>query len=136
MTSRPAHRTRQLLRRVAIVLTGVLLALGAVVAWSAIREPPELQRSQAVTLGMSRPEVETIMGTTGCVDYDTTNGEHGRLYGALASQRQHVIGLLVRWTGLDLSGPSIDAWPVHLRFDHNDRVIRIERGGDVEESSR
>lgn len=128
-------RRRQIVRSAVLVLAaaGIFMTL----IWMRVvsRQPPEIDRSRAVQLGMWASEVNAIMGFPS----DLEEPEHGRvvlLYDASRQKRREMQRLVADWTHNVIPIVNTDVWPVRIRIDDEGRVDRIERGFEVEESPR
>ena len=109
-----------------------VVALLSTVAWFCIGEPPEVERSRTVQLGMQQAQVEESMGgmpTT--ITTHMSTGEHVLYFGEpskLFDLKCKVLSWLRRRT------PSrLDNYRVRVHLDSKGRVDRIERGTEVEE---
>ena len=123
----PTTRRRRIVRRAVMAMAGVVLLVISI-TWLVQREPPEIQRSRALRIGMTSAEVEAVMGQAdGSYSYMTRNGNKvGLLFGRTVT----AIFVASDWLGLE-DRVSID-WPVRVGFDANDRVEQIVRGDEVE----
>ncbi|HVJ67907.1 MAG TPA: hypothetical protein VM510_07985 [Caulifigura sp.] len=101
--------------------------------WLMTAEPPEIARSRALRLGMTKQEAEQVMGFTQTVGYKKANGEEGIMYGTTGRWWVNLQFKINQWTGMTAPGLRLDAWPVRCRFDENGRIDRIERGSEIEE---
>jgi hypothetical protein len=128
-------RPRRIVRRAVIALAGVVLA-GLYVVWSATREPPEIQQSRGIRLGMTRPEVEAVMGFSETIGYTKANGEQGLMFGRSTQSNLMLMSKVKAWLGISNKGIPMDSWPVRCRLDKNGRVDLIERGDEVEDATQ
>jgi hypothetical protein len=131
-------RRRRIVRRAATALTGVVLLLAIVAAWIATREPPEIERSRALRIGMTESEVAAVMGADQVSWSQTINGRlrFTLCYGQWQEKEQDVYNRLLTWRGRPEWTAPIEDWPVQVRFDmgtSENRVDRIVRGDEVEE---
>ena len=134
LTTRP----RRKVRRTVVVLGVAVLVVCLCWSWLATHEPPEIQRSRALRIGMTMSEANSVMGDSQ-VHITGANGKHttlvfyyGRSRWEIMQWFNRVRGLL----GLQGGGISTDDWPVkvHFRSGPSDLfVYRIERGDEVEE---
>lgn len=115
-----------------------LLLCGALVAWAQLGEPPEIERSRALRLGMTESEVVAVMGRSphGRVQRNGSDYYITQYFGRSQDLRLRVYDAVVGWMGDGLVwSPFHEDWPVRVRFDRRPpqgRVDRIERGSDVE----
>jgi hypothetical protein len=122
MTFPPSPPSRRRRKGWAVVCLVLLAILGG--AWFLLPDPPEVEMSRAINLGMNRNEVRTTLGV------ELAGYGSGVLYGQLQTQILKLRQLLPatwRWK------VNYDAWPVHIRFDKQDRVDRIKRGREIVE---
>jgi hypothetical protein len=124
----------------------VVVLLGAVFAWLAVREPPEIGRSRALRLGMTQAEVEAVMGQADEIwttfflgDVVSAGGggsnlrTGGLLFGSMLKTKMRVrdwFGLKKDSFGLK-GNVELNDWPVRVRLDENGRVVYIRRGQEV-----
>jgi len=121
----PITRKRRIGRRAVMALAVMVLLL----AWLMIREPPVVGKSKAVRPGMTRAEVETILGpasiwTGGAADATLFYGTPGILILLESMSRE--------WVGAPPAMLDMRRFPVQVTLQ-NDRVIRIDRSGETEE---
>lgn len=124
----PTHR-RPIVGRALFVITAIVLV---VVAWRAVRVPPELQLSRNVRLGMTRGEVEKVLGRSNSSIGNKT--ETMLLYGASG------IPWAFRMLKAEFFGDGGDQfrkeeWPVVIRLNKEGHVDFIQRGGEIVESA-
>jgi len=111
----------------------VLVVLLALVTWVATRKSNAVKLSGTISLGMHRDEVESILGTP-ALQLDSAE-ESTLLYGSSAIPFQ-IMASVDHAFDTETAADSFDikAWPVRVSIDHYERrVIRIERGDEVEE---
>ena len=125
----PTTRTNRIVRRAVMVLAGVVLIF---TGWLVLREPPEIERSRGIKLGMTPLEVEAVMQTKETGGLRLPDGREMRMFGAGAMSRSRLKNRINEWTGTRLKSNMSD-YPVRVRFDANWRADRIERGDEVEE---
>lgn len=102
--------------------------------WLTLREPPELDRSRAIKLGMSELEAQAVMGRRAWQKLSVPNVpmETWIVFGTATTARSRLADFL---TWLKLPHPieiEFPDWPVRVRLDQNGRVDRIERGDHIE----
>ena len=119
----PATRRRRIVRRAVMAITVVVLA---VVAWLAMREPPVVEPAKRVRLGMTRYEVEAILGPPSIFTGPPTEetlfwGRSGELM-LLESRTREAVGA---------APAALPHFPVQITF-RNDSVVSIYRNGEVE----
>src|SRR5262245_24849775 len=103
----------------------VLVILSLLLACMATREPPEIQRSRDIRLGMTKPEVDGVMGAKVTHRFQRLNGESGLLFGEPSTMRLRIIRLL-NWFGIATNiGDRFDHYPVRIYLDAGDCVVRI-----------
>lgn len=136
----PAPHARRIVRRAVIALAVVVL-LGLGLAWVATRESREIERSRALRIGMTRAEVEAVMGKQdgswgvgrplpagfAGVGGDITNGA--------SFGKSIVLKLRVfNWLGIKPKVRDND-WPVRVRFSDDDYVDLIIRDGEPKDEA-
>jgi hypothetical protein len=120
----PTTRPRRIVRRAVMAITAVVIA---VIVWLTMREPPVVEPSRKIRLGMSRAEVESILGPpsifTGPANGETLFwGRSGELM-LLESRARESIG----------AHPApLPSFPVVITF-FDGRVGIISRDGEVEQ---
>jgi hypothetical protein len=124
-------RKRPIVRPAVLALAGVVLLLGIVAAWLTVREPPALQQSSALKLGMPRREVEAVMGKSKTIVMPAPN-ETWLLYGNSGESVFQLRSFSSIWFGTSPPPFSLPEWCVRVVLDENDRVNRIERGDHIE----
>jgi hypothetical protein len=121
-------------RRRIIIAVGLVVAV--LLAFAAISVRPDnsadIERSRSLRIGMTRAEVEAIMGAD--VAECEMNGASILSYGSGTLQRHRTWTRVWDWMGLVNTGPLITDFPVHVRFNQTGRVDRIERDAEVEAS--
>jgi len=122
---------RRIVRRAVMAV----VVLGVVVAWFARREPPEIQRSRALRIGMNRSEVEAVMGSPAGPDLVAASLGHTVYYGQFQLTKSRWYNALCNWSGHSIWTVPHSDWPVRVMFQRpTGRVVRIERGDEVEEA--
>lgn len=105
-----------------MAVTGAILVAITAGAWFLLPDPPEVEASRAIKLGMTRKEVRAILGV------EPAGYGMGVLYGTVQTKMLEFRRRLPaswRWK------VNYDAWPVHIRFDQYDLVDRIKRGSET-----
>jgi hypothetical protein len=137
----PMPRTRRRIVRRAVMAMAVVALLLIVMA---TREPPEIRRSRALRLGMTRAEVEAVMGKQdgawgvskplpgeamagGGSGGGTPNGVY---FGRSIAPKLRVL----RWIGIPRNARH-DDWPVRVRFDNHGNVDLIQRAREPAEQA-
>jgi hypothetical protein len=128
-TTRPPRR---IVRRAVMAVAGgvVLLVLGGV--WLVSREPPEIELSRGLRLGMTPGEVDAVMQDELTSGYGLQSRPRVWVYGADARGLDRLKFKLTEWFGINIDREVTD-YPVRVHFDRNWRADRIERGSEVEE---
>ena len=123
---------RRILRRAVIVLTVMALLIALIMAFQKPDDTPYIERSRAIRVGMTYAEVIAVMGADKAECQ--LNGATIYSFGSATLEKHRRWDRFIKRVGLVPTGPSIDAFPVHVRFDKVGRVDRIERGDQIEES--
>jgi hypothetical protein len=126
-TPKPKRKRRR------VIFTVVALAIASLASWVMTAQPPEIARSRALRLGMTKQEVEQVMGFSQTVGYKMVNGEEGVMFGATGLWWLNMQFKIQKWTGMNTPGLQQRSWPVRCRFDRSGRINRIERGDEIEE---
>jgi len=122
-----AQTRRRRLIRWAALATVILLP---VLVWLTTRESAAILLSQTIRPGMTRAEVEQILGRS-AVTLESAN-ETALLYGASPIPRL-LRTCAENWLGINGIGGDfhVDDWPVRIWFDTKDgRVSRVQRNVD------
>ena len=127
----PTPRRRRIVRH-AVMALAVVALLGVV--WLVIREPPEIERSRGIKLGMTLLEVEAVMQPTEAIGLTLPNGRELRMFGAVAQSRKSLKAKFNEYLGKQVFKSTIADYPVRVRFDKNCRADRIDRGDETEEA--
>jgi hypothetical protein len=93
----------------------------------------ELSRAQGIRLGQTKDEVIDILGRESMVIFyggrtpiiRVGRVQHARF--AALMNLQNATG----WRVPDIAWPRDADWPIQIRFDHEHRVDRIQRGSEV-----
>ncbi|MBL8851907.1 MAG: hypothetical protein JNG89_19700 [Planctomycetaceae bacterium] len=101
-------------------------------AWRVVREPPEIQKSLPLRIGMTQPEVEAVMGRTEVLTYVAPGNEQGMLCGSSTRFRFVWSSRICSWIGISAPDVRRYEWPVRIHLDSAGRVDRIQRGNDIE----
>lgn len=129
----PPPRPRRIVTRAVLALAGVVLLVSV---WLVVREPPEIERSRAITLGMTRSEVEAAMGhPDSMVPLEISDGRVILQYGDGAYIRYRLTFALAAWRD-NVAILDEEWWPVRVWLDVDGIVERIERGAEVEEAPK
>lgn len=126
----PATRPRRIVRRAVMALVVVAVLLGIGLAWVAMREPLEIQRSRSLRLGMTKAEVEAVMGRSDAgwfIGSVNSGGISGLYFGRTVALRRRIF----TWLGFKDDSRSIH-WPVRVTFDATGRANAIDRAGEIE----
>lgn len=138
---------RLIVRRAVVALAVVVLAIGLALAWVETREAPEIQQSRELRIGMTIADVDNVMGPPG-IAIRRPNGsdfEITRLIGRWQTNRTMASWTVLNWIEewlpsrmwrwLPDGSIKDENWPVRVRYmESTGRVVRIERGDEVEES--
>lgn len=121
-------------RRIRIVGVGFVVAVLLSFVTISVRpdNSADIERSRSLRMGITRAEVEAIMG--GDMAEGEMNGALILSYGSGTLQRHRTWTRVWDWLGLVSTGPLTTDFPVHVRFNQTGRVDRIERDGEVEAS--
>lgn len=116
------------LRRGGLIRWAALAALILLplLIWMSTRESPALQRSLSIRRGMTRAEVEQILGRSS-IELQSAN-EFSLLYGRSAIPML-TSAVAYDWLGVDIGGDlHVDDWPVEIWFDSKDATVtRVQR---------
>ena len=125
-------RKRRIVRRAVMALVAC-----ALVAWL-LREPPEIDKSRAIKLGMQEHKVELAMGAREkrWTCRDPLTDSRWLIFGETTGKRAILRQKLNGWIGSVYPLPPIpfESWPVRVRVTPCGVVDRIERGNEVEEA--
>jgi hypothetical protein len=120
---------RRIVRRTIVIMAGVPLLLAGI---GAFRTDRQMRLSRIVRIGMTRSDVQKVLGAN--PDIVERPPVSGLLYGGSGSLRldltQQYGGSWLIQNGL--GGISFEHWPIRVWLDADNRVIRIERGDEVE----
>jgi hypothetical protein len=117
-------------KRSAVFVVTVLISGLCILSLFELHDSGEIQRSQAVRLGQTYPEVEAVMGNHNVLRYND-GGPMSLVFGRAHSQRYFNSLHIQKWTGFSFLSPKFGDWPVEIHFDITGRVDWIRRGREL-----
>ena len=120
-----------------LAVCAITLLLGLRLAWLETREPPEIEQSQTLRVGMTQTEVEAVMGVAETWRVEPYGGDYRMtmLFDQSVERKQQQYDAIRDWTSdlLPPWSPAYEDWAVRVRINRRGgRVDRIERGNQVE----